>query len=112
MEAQRADFLPRTTPVSTRFCYRQVPGFDPGAITRDRNCAEHVKHVSGFSPMDHFQMRERRHAQEAILAESANVRGEQEHTRRVTLWVGVGTIITVAVTGLVSAIIGILNLIF
>ena len=95
LEIQNTDFMPRTTPVVSRFCFRKVPGFDYAKINDNRECSEYMKYEPNVGPLEHFHLRESRR-----LADRA---------RRTALWVGVGTIIAVVLTGVVSTIVNALS---
>lgn len=98
LEIQNTDFMPRTTPVASRFCFRKVAGFDYAKINDDRECREYMKYEPNMGPLEHFHLRESRR-----LADRAH---------RTTLRVGVGTIVAVVVTGVVSAAITVVVAVF
>ena len=58
LEIQNTDFMPRTTPVVSRFCFRKVPGFDYAKINDDRECSEYMKYEPNVGPLEHFHLRE------------------------------------------------------
>lgn len=87
-EVKNTDYMPRTTPVSTRFCFRLVPDFDYMQINDDRECAEYVKYEPNMNPLEHFHLRESRRS--------------ADRTRRTVLWVGIGTIVAMVLTGVAS----------
>lgn len=88
LEIQNTDFMPRTTPVRSRFCFRKVPGFDYAKINDDWECSEYIEYEPNVSPLEHFHLRESRR--------------RADRARRTVLWVGIGTIIAVVLTGVVS----------
>lgn len=86
----RGDGMPRDTPVFSRSCFRNVPGFDYTEINSDRDCADYMAYEPGLDPREHFQLKESRSRADRI--------------RWTTFWVGMGTSAVVLVTGALNLI--------
>lgn len=94
-EVRNTDYVPRTTPVLSLYCFRLVPDYHYKRINYDWECGEYVKYEANMDPQQHFHLRESRRS--------------ADRARRTALWVGILTIAAVLLSGAVSAIVAVLN---
>ena len=81
-----------------------MPEFDQNAVNHERNCLEFIEWERGFSPREHFEMRDMRTAHRQVIEVQKQQAKQVSRNLWVTLGIGVATVASVIVMGVLNLI--------